>query len=156
MTCSSWACERVRILLGVFVLGGLRGQEESLVTTHLAGCARCQAECEELADVPDLLDLAISEEAAQAEAPPDSLALQQEGRAFVSGRASLPRAIAAAGHRCRGPSLPRAIAAAGHRCRGPSLPRAIAASADGFPPASPPAWPARAARSTMPNLWACS
>jgi Putative zinc-finger len=58
------ACKPVRLLLGVFVLGGLRGKEDSFVRTHLAGCARCQAEYEELADVPALLDLLTAEEAA--------------------------------------------------------------------------------------------
>jgi hypothetical protein len=68
---SSPPCRRVKILLGVFVLGGLRGQEESLVRTHLAGCARCQAECGELAEVPLLLDMITAEEAAGAGDLPD-------------------------------------------------------------------------------------
>jgi hypothetical protein len=71
MTRSALACKRVKILLGVFVLGGLRGEEESLVRTHLAGCARCWAEYEELADVPALLGLLTAEEASQAGVLPD-------------------------------------------------------------------------------------
>jgi hypothetical protein len=56
-------CGQVRILLGVYVLGGLRGAQEARVATHLAGCARCRAEYEELAEVPALLDMLTSEEA---------------------------------------------------------------------------------------------
>jgi anti-sigma factor RsiW len=66
VTDSRHACQRVGILLGVLVLGGLSGQEELLVRTHLAGCPRCQAEYEELAEVPALLDLLTPEEAAHA------------------------------------------------------------------------------------------
>jgi predicted anti-sigma-YlaC factor YlaD len=53
-------------MLGVFVLGGLRAQEESLVRSHLAGCAPCRAEYGVLADVPGLLDMITAEEAARA------------------------------------------------------------------------------------------
>jgi predicted anti-sigma-YlaC factor YlaD len=57
------ACKRIRTLLGVFVLGGLRGQEEFMVRTHLAGCAQCRSDYDELAEVPALLDLLTAEEA---------------------------------------------------------------------------------------------
>lgn len=66
MTRGSPACKRVRILLGVFVLGGLQGQQESLVRAHLASCSRCQADYEELAEVPALLDMITAEDAARA------------------------------------------------------------------------------------------
>ena len=73
MTRSNPACSRVSALLGVFVLGGLRGQQECLVMTHLAGCTRCRAEYEEIAEVPALLDMLTEEEAAGADAlPPES------------------------------------------------------------------------------------
>ena len=52
------------ILLGVYVLGGLRGRQKSPVRTHLGRCTRCRGEYEELADVPALLDLITREEAA--------------------------------------------------------------------------------------------
>jgi anti-sigma factor RsiW len=80
MTHGGSACKRIRMLLGVFVLGGLRGQEESMVSAHLAGCARCQAECDELAEVPALLDLLTPEEAAQAGQYPDTLVPSQKQR----------------------------------------------------------------------------
>jgi anti-sigma factor ChrR (cupin superfamily) len=63
---NSPACKDVKILLGVYVLGGLRGQQETRVRTHLAHCARCRAEHEELAELPALLDMITSEEAAEA------------------------------------------------------------------------------------------
>ena len=60
------ACKDVKILLGVYVLGGLRGQQATRVTTHLARCERCRAEYEELAELPALLDMITSEEAVEA------------------------------------------------------------------------------------------
>ena len=51
------------MLLGVYVLGGLRGRQEAKVRAHLLYCARCWAEYEELAEVPALLDLISGEEA---------------------------------------------------------------------------------------------
>jgi predicted anti-sigma-YlaC factor YlaD len=80
MTRGSTDCKRVRILLGAFVLGGLRGQEEHMVRTHLARCAMCSAECDELAEVPALLDLLTSEEAAQAGDFPGTLVPSQQRR----------------------------------------------------------------------------
>src|SRR5260221_8036136 len=43
------ACRQVQILLGVYVLGGLRGQQETWGRTHLAPCGRCRAEYGEMA-----------------------------------------------------------------------------------------------------------
>jgi predicted anti-sigma-YlaC factor YlaD len=57
----------VTVLLGVYVLGGLRGQQEDRVRAHLARCARCRAEYEDLAEVPVLLNMITAEEAADAE-----------------------------------------------------------------------------------------
>jgi predicted anti-sigma-YlaC factor YlaD len=63
-------CKQIRMLLGVYVLGGLRGHQQTQVTAHLAGCARCRAEYDELAEVPALLDLLTAEEATEAEQRP--------------------------------------------------------------------------------------
>jgi predicted anti-sigma-YlaC factor YlaD len=79
MTHSSLPCERVRFLLGVFVLGGLRGQQDYLVRTHLAGCVRCRAEYEELAEVPAFLDLLTPEEAAAGGDSADGAAPERTG-----------------------------------------------------------------------------
>ena len=73
MTSSSVVCQQVADLLGAFVLGGLRGREESLVRTHLTDCERCQAEHDELAEVPALLGLLTPEQAAHAEDHPGSV-----------------------------------------------------------------------------------
>ena len=47
----------VQLLLGAYVLGGLTREEEAVVEAHLPRCAQCQAEYEELSDVPPWLDL---------------------------------------------------------------------------------------------------
>jgi anti-sigma factor RsiW len=60
------ACEQVKVLLGVYVLGGLRGYQKTRVKTHLARCSRCRAEYEELAELPALLDMITGKEAAEA------------------------------------------------------------------------------------------
>jgi hypothetical protein len=57
------ACRRITILLGAYVLGGLRDHQEAQVKTHLSWCSRCSAEYEELAVVPALLDMISGEEA---------------------------------------------------------------------------------------------
>jgi predicted anti-sigma-YlaC factor YlaD len=64
------ACRQIRVLLGVYVLGGLRGQQEARVRIHLTGCDRCRAEYDELAEVPAFLDLIRDEEAAGAGGQP--------------------------------------------------------------------------------------
>jgi hypothetical protein len=43
-------------LLGAYVLGGLEPAEASLFEQHLAGCADCRRELDELASLPALLD----------------------------------------------------------------------------------------------------
>jgi predicted anti-sigma-YlaC factor YlaD len=53
----------VRILLGVFLLGGLSAEEECAVRAHLQACAECRAEHDYLACVPQWLDLAREETA---------------------------------------------------------------------------------------------
>jgi len=42
----------VSMLLGVYVLGGLRGRQAARVTAHLSQCDRCRAEHRELARFP--------------------------------------------------------------------------------------------------------
>jgi anti-sigma factor RsiW len=50
----------VEVLLGAYVLGGLSDGEEAVVRAHLNRCARCRADHEELACVPQWLDLISS------------------------------------------------------------------------------------------------
>lgn len=52
----------VQLLLGAYVLGGLSPADEAAVAAHLARCAPCQAEYEELACVPSWLDLLKSQD----------------------------------------------------------------------------------------------
>jgi hypothetical protein len=91
-------CRQVANLLGVYVLGGLRGQQEAWVTAHLSSCVRCRAEYEELAEVPVFLDLITAEEAAAAERPPgqapvahEKVRKSTEQEAFGSPEVRLPR-----------------------------------------------------------------
>lgn len=89
-------CGQVKILLGVYVLGGLRGSQETRVTTHLAGCARCRAEYEELAEVPALLDMLTGEEAAGAGELPsqaEGSGESAEGPATQADAAEAPRPL---------------------------------------------------------------
>jgi anti-sigma factor RsiW len=72
------ACGQVTILLGVYILGGLRGHQEARVRAHLSGCARCQAEYAELAEVPALLDLVTADEAAEAAGLPGPASVADE------------------------------------------------------------------------------
>jgi anti-sigma factor RsiW len=46
-----------RLLLGAYVLGGLSEPEEAAVEAHMSHCAPCRVEFEELACVPEWLDL---------------------------------------------------------------------------------------------------
>jgi anti-sigma factor RsiW len=61
----------VQFLLGAYVLGGLSPADEADVQAHLAQCAQCRAECEELACVPSWLDLLKSEDADAAPGQPE-------------------------------------------------------------------------------------
>ena len=45
--------------LGAYVLGGLSAEDEERVRAHIAECVSCRAEHEELAGLPQLLDLAV-------------------------------------------------------------------------------------------------
>jgi hypothetical protein len=47
--------DRLRDLLGVYVLGGLSAAERAEVDDHLSGCARCRDDLVELAPIPGLL-----------------------------------------------------------------------------------------------------
>jgi len=65
MTRNGGACARVKVLLGVYVLGGLRGTREARVRAHLERCIPCQAEYDELAEIIPFLDMITGAEAAQ-------------------------------------------------------------------------------------------
>ncbi|MEU4833320.1 zf-HC2 domain-containing protein [Streptosporangium sp. NPDC023615] len=66
-------CDEVRMSLGVYALGALEPDEQALVETHLAGCARCRAELEELADVATFLGRVSQDDVAQVASPPGAV-----------------------------------------------------------------------------------
>jgi hypothetical protein len=49
------SCDRIRIELGGYVLGGLTEDERALVETHASACARCRSELHELEGTSRLL-----------------------------------------------------------------------------------------------------
>jgi anti-sigma factor ChrR (cupin superfamily) len=49
------SCDRIRIELGGYVLGGLAEDERALVETHASACARCRSELDELEGTSRLL-----------------------------------------------------------------------------------------------------
>lgn len=61
----------VKLLLGAYVLGGLSAADEAAVEGHLARCAQCRAEYDELACVPSWLDLLKSEGTDPSPGPPE-------------------------------------------------------------------------------------
>ena len=129
------ACKDIKILLGVYVLGGLRGQQETRVRTHLARCARCRAEYEELAELPALLDMITSEEAAEAgrlagpAGVPDGGAQRPDAQAGAAGDETAAQADAAGDE--------TAAQAGGAASEGPAAPRPWPVT-----PASRRTWPA--------------
>jgi predicted anti-sigma-YlaC factor YlaD len=63
-TADNHGSQHVRMLLGVYVLGSLSEHEGFSVRAHLARCASCRAEYDELADLPALLGLLAEDEMA--------------------------------------------------------------------------------------------
>jgi anti-sigma factor RsiW len=65
--------DHVQVLLGLYVLGALSGDERPLVARHLARCADCRAVGAEFARVRAALDRLAPEELAAImdEFPPD-------------------------------------------------------------------------------------
>ncbi|WP_329089607.1 MULTISPECIES: anti-sigma factor family protein [unclassified Streptosporangium] len=63
-------CDEVRMSLGVYALGALEPDERVLVEAHLAECAECRAELEELAGVATFLGRVSEGDVAQVASPP--------------------------------------------------------------------------------------
>ncbi|MFD1502746.1 anti-sigma factor family protein [Streptosporangium lutulentum] len=63
-------CEEVRMSLGVYVLGALEPDECVLVEAHLAECADCRAEFDELTGVSAFLGKVSEGDVAQVASPP--------------------------------------------------------------------------------------
>ncbi|GLW10348.1 hypothetical protein Misp01_54760 [Microtetraspora sp. NBRC 13810] len=67
------SCEEVRMSLGVHALGALDRDEAALVEAHLADCAECRAEYEELAGVSAFLAKVSEQDIAHAGSPPHAV-----------------------------------------------------------------------------------
>ncbi|MBB2909234.1 hypothetical protein FHS43_000480 [Streptosporangium becharense] len=63
-------CDETRMSLGVYALGALDPEERVLVEAHLAECAGCRAELEELSGVTAFLGRVSEDDVAQAVSPP--------------------------------------------------------------------------------------
>lgn len=70
---SSTECSRLRISLGVYVLGAIEPAERALLDEHLRGCGRCRDELASLAGLPALLSRVGEEQLAQLGPPPEEL-----------------------------------------------------------------------------------
>ncbi|MFC4060445.1 zf-HC2 domain-containing protein [Planomonospora corallina] len=93
------SCDEVRMSLGVHALGALDAAEHALVEEHLAGCAGCRAEAEELAGVAGFLGRVSEEDVAQVARPPHSVLdrlLRSRARRRRTARTLLGLAAAAA------------------------------------------------------------
>ncbi|GAA4180339.1 zf-HC2 domain-containing protein [Streptosporangium oxazolinicum] len=66
-------CDEVRMSLGVYALGALEPDERVLVEAHLAECAGCRAELEELAGVATFLGRVSEGDVAQVASPPTAV-----------------------------------------------------------------------------------
>jgi anti-sigma factor RsiW len=69
----STECARLRILLGVYVLGAIEPAERAAVDAHLSRCHRCRDELAALAGLPALLGRVTEEQIAQLSPPPADL-----------------------------------------------------------------------------------
>jgi hypothetical protein len=70
---SSTECSRLRISLGVYVLGAIEPAERALLDEHLSVCGRCRDELASLAGLPALLSRVGEEQLAQLGPPPEEL-----------------------------------------------------------------------------------
>jgi hypothetical protein len=70
---SSTECSRLRISLGVYVLGAIEPAERAAVDAHLSGCPRCRDELASLAGLPAMLGRVTEEQIAQLGPPPEEL-----------------------------------------------------------------------------------
>ncbi|ACZ83904.1 hypothetical protein Aros01_02246 [Streptosporangium roseum] len=66
-------CDEVRMSLGAYVLGALEPEECVFVEAHLAECAGCRAEFEELTGVATFLGRVSEEDVAQVGSPPQAV-----------------------------------------------------------------------------------
>ncbi|HEY0539531.1 MAG TPA: zf-HC2 domain-containing protein [Actinoallomurus sp.] len=70
---SSTECSRLRISLGVYVLGAIEPAERADVDAHLSVCTRCRDELASLAGLPAMLGRVTEEQVAQLGPAPEEL-----------------------------------------------------------------------------------
>jgi hypothetical protein len=70
---SGTECSRLRILLGVYVLGAIEPAERAMVDAHLGVCARCRDELASLAGLPAMLGRVTEDQLEQLSSPPEEL-----------------------------------------------------------------------------------
>lgn len=70
---ASTECPRMRILLGVYVLGAIEPAERAAVDAHLSGCRRCRDELASLAGLPAMLARVTEDQLEQLGPPPEEL-----------------------------------------------------------------------------------
>jgi hypothetical protein len=69
----STECTRLRISLGVYVLGAIEPAERAMVDTHLSHCGRCRDELASLAGLPALLGRVTEDQIAELGPPSGEL-----------------------------------------------------------------------------------
>jgi hypothetical protein len=92
-------CDEARLALGVYVLGAASPAERAETDAHLAGCADCRSELDQLAGLPALLALLSEEEAVAAARPPVPLRSRPPRRRVLraAGLAAAAVVLAVAG-----------------------------------------------------------
>jgi predicted anti-sigma-YlaC factor YlaD len=70
---SGTECSRLRILLGVYVLGAIEPAERAMVDAHLGVCGRCRDELASLAGLPAMLGRVTEDQLEQLGSPPEEL-----------------------------------------------------------------------------------
>jgi hypothetical protein len=90
--------ERLQLLLGGFVLGGLDADDHQAFTRHLRHCAACQRESAQLSGLPALLDVVDRDRVIELE-PPDGMpgGAGTPGVSTLDGAASRSSSPAGAG-----------------------------------------------------------
>ncbi|MFB9835691.1 anti-sigma factor family protein [Actinoallomurus acaciae] len=84
---SSTECSRLRLSLGVYVLGAIEPAERAEVDAHLGVCRRCRDELASLAGLPAMLGRVTEEQVEQLAPPPAELLESVLGKAANENRA---------------------------------------------------------------------
>jgi hypothetical protein len=97
---SSTECSRMRILLGVYVLGAIEPAERATVDAHLSVCRGCRDELASLAGLPAMLGRITEDQVQQLGPPPgellDSILAKAAGESRSKRRNNRLRLVASA------------------------------------------------------------